>query len=369
MSDPAVVPMSLRDHLRVLQRRRWLLLAVLALCVGGAAAYAFLAPPSYEARAQVIVASHESRSTLLSAATPVLSMLGEPVSALGGSDLARTHLEWQPSTVPGFEGIGFKGGSLPGVLTDATADIARARGARVVQVAVRQIAAARNAGAATARGDRLLFVDADTLANEPVLRALMAMDRADVCLILIDAVDGVTEQDTKVAGYAHNAGKACVFAVNKWDLVEKETGTLENMRKILLDRFSFMDYAPVVFLSAKTGQRVEKLFEVIRDVHEQAGKRLKTGLLNELIAEATAMVPTPQDKGKHLKIYYATQVATHPPQFLLFVNNTELMHFSYERYLENQLRKNFGFQGTPIRIYLRNKEKDAQEGIHHNAKN
>ncbi|NLT12615.1 MAG: ribosome biogenesis GTPase Der [Clostridiaceae bacterium] len=202
-----------------------------------------------------------------------------------------------------------------------------------------------------------------------MIRSLAAIERASVCVILIDASEGVTEQDTKVAGYAHNAGKACVFAVNKWDLVEKETGTLENMRKILLDRFSFMDYAPVVFLSAKTGQRVEKLFEVIRDVHEQAGKRLKTGLLNELIAEATAMVPTPQDKGKHLKIYYATQVATHPPQFLLFVNNTELMHFSYERYLENQLRKNFGFQGTPIRIYLRNKEKDAQEGIHHNAKN
>ncbi len=191
-----------------------------------------------------------------------------------------------------------------------------------------------------------------------MLRSLAAIERANVCVILIDAAEGVTEQDTKVAGYAHNAGKACVFAVNKWDLVEKETGTLEAMRKILLDRFSFMDYAPVIFLSAKTGQRVDKLFETIRNVYEQAGKRLSTGTLNEMISEATAMVPTPQDKGKHLKIYYATQVATYPPQFVLFVNDRELMHFSYERYLENQLRKNFGFEGTPIRIYMRTKEKD-----------
>jgi len=191
-----------------------------------------------------------------------------------------------------------------------------------------------------------------------MLRSLTAIERANVCVILIDAVEGVTEQDTKVAGYAHNAGKACIFAVNKWDLIEKETGTLEAMRKILLERFSFMDYAPVVFLSAKTGQRVDKLFEMIRLVYEQAGKRLSTGTLNEMISEATAMVPTPQDKGKHLKIYYATQVATYPPQFVLFVNDRDLMHFSYERYLENQLRKNFGFEGTPIRIYMRTKEKD-----------
>lgn len=191
-----------------------------------------------------------------------------------------------------------------------------------------------------------------------MLRSLAAIERANVCVILIDAAEGVTEQDTKVAGFAHNAGKACIFAVNKWDLVEKETGTLEAMRKILLERFSFMDYAPVVFLSAKTGQRVDKLFEMIRSVYEQAGKRLSTGTLNEMISEATAMVPTPQDKGKHLKIYYATQVATYPPQFVLFVNDRELMHFSYERYLENQLRKNFGFEGTPIRIYMRTKEKD-----------
>lgn len=191
-----------------------------------------------------------------------------------------------------------------------------------------------------------------------MLRSLTAIERANVCVILIDASEGVTEQDTKVAGYAHNAGKACIFAVNKWDLIEKETGTLEAMRKILLERFSFMDYAPVVFLSAKTGQRVDKLFEMIRLVYEQAGKRLSTGTLNEMISEATAMVPTPQDKGKHLKIYYATQVATYPPQFVLFVNDRDLMHFSYERYLENQLRKNFGFEGTPIRIYMRTKDKD-----------
>lgn len=190
------------------------------------------------------------------------------------------------------------------------------------------------------------------------IRSLAAIERANVCVILIDAQDGVTEQDTKVAGYAHNAGKACIFAVNKWDLIEKETGMLEAMKKIVMERFSFMDYAPVIFLSAKTGQRVGKLFETINDVFAQAGKRLGTGMLNDMIAEAIAMVPTPQDKGRHLKIYYATQVATHPPQFVLFVNDKDLMHFSYERYLENQFRKNFGFEGTPLRFYMRMKEKD-----------
>ncbi|MBN1892699.1 MAG: ribosome biogenesis GTPase Der [Clostridiales bacterium] len=191
-----------------------------------------------------------------------------------------------------------------------------------------------------------------------MLRSLAAIERADVCVILIDAPEGVTEQDTKIAGYAHNAGKASIFAVNKWDLIEKETGTLESMRKMLLDRFSFMDYAPVLFISAKTGQRVEKLFETIVRVREQSQRRLKTGMLNELIAECVAMVPTPQDKGKRLRIYYATQVAVCPPQFVLFVNNKDLMHFSYLRYIENQLRKNYGFEGTPIRIYLREKSRE-----------
>lgn len=191
-----------------------------------------------------------------------------------------------------------------------------------------------------------------------MLRSLAAIERADVCIILIDAIEGVTEQDTKIAGYAHNAGKASIFAVNKWDLVDKETGTLELMRKMLLERFSFMTYAPVLFISAKTGQRVTTLFEKIVTVRDQSRRRLSTGMLNDLLTEATAMVPTPQDKGRRLRIYYGTQVAICPPQFVLFINDKDLMHFSYMRYIENQLRKNFGFEGTPIRIYLREKSKE-----------
>lgn len=202
-----------------------------------------------------------------------------------------------------------------------------------------------------------------------MLRSMAAIERADVCVILIDAVEGVTEQDTKIAGFAHNAGKASIFAVNKWDLIEKETGTLEVMRKMLMERFSFMDYAPVVFISAKTGQRVGALFDKIVQVQAQSRRRLSTGMLNDLIAEAVAMVPTPQDKGKHLRIYYATQVAIAPPQFVLFINDKELMHFSYMRYLENQLRKNFGFEGTPIRLLLREKNKDTGKGRYSNARN
>ncbi len=190
-----------------------------------------------------------------------------------------------------------------------------------------------------------------------MIRSLGAIERADVCLILIDATEGVTEQDTKVAGYAHQAGKACIIAVNKWDLVDKATGTLEDYQKQVRDRFGFMQYAPIIFISALTGQRVHKLLALVNQVYEQGGRRLTTGMLNDLIAEAVAMVPTPQDKGKHLKIYYATQVAVRPPQFVLFVNDTKLMHFSYERYLENQFRKNFGFVGTPIWLMLRGKEK------------
>jgi GTP-binding protein len=190
-----------------------------------------------------------------------------------------------------------------------------------------------------------------------MIRSLAAIERADVCLILIDAAEGVTEQDTKVAGYAHNAGKASILVINKWDLVEKETGTLESYERAVRETFSFMAYAPILFISAKTGQRVQKLFEKINTVHTQAGMRLTTGMLNDLLAEAVAMVPTPQDKGKHLKIYYGTQVGVRPPQFVLFVNDHNLMHFSYERYLENQFRKNFGFSGTPIWIMLRDKNK------------
>ena len=171
-----------------------------------------------------------------------------------------------------------------------------------------------------------------------MLRSLAAIERADVCIILIDAIEGVTEQDTKIAGYAHNAGKASIFAVNKWDLVDKETGTLELMRKMLLERFSFMTYAPVLFISAKTGQRVTTLFEKIVTVREQSRRRLSTGMLNDLLTESTAMVPTPQDKGRRLRIYYGTQVAICPPQFVLFINDKDLMHFSYKRYIEHQLR-------------------------------
>lgn len=191
-----------------------------------------------------------------------------------------------------------------------------------------------------------------------MIRAIAAVERADVCVIMIDAQDGVTEQDTKVAGYAHNEGKASIFVVNKWDLVEKQTGTLEQYEKHVKDSFSFMSYAPVLFVSAKTGQRIDKLFELINHVFKQAQIRLTTGVLNDMISEAVAMVPTPQDKGKHLKIFYGTQVGVKPPQFVLFINNKELMHFSYERYLENQLRKNFGFEGTPIRLILRPKEEN-----------
>jgi len=196
----------------------------------------------------------------------------------------------------------------------------------------------------------------DVIEKYSMVRALSAIDHADVCVILIDATVGITEQDTRVAGLAHDSGKASIFAINKWDLVEKETGTLETMKKMVRERFAFMDYAPILFISAKTGQRVDKLFAKITEVYEQACRRLTTGVFNDMLNEAVAMVPTPQDKGRHLKIYYGTQVATNPPTFALFVNDKELSHFSYERYLENQIRKNFGFEGTPIRFFLRNKK-------------
>jgi len=197
----------------------------------------------------------------------------------------------------------------------------------------------------------------DQVEKYSMIRSLAAIERADVCLILIDATEGVTEQDTKVAGYAHNAGKASILVVNKWDLVEKETGTLEDYSRQVREAFAYMTYAPVIFISAKTGQRVGKLFEMINEVYSQSGLRLTTGMLNDLLTEAVAMVPTPQDKGRHLKIFYATQVGVHPPQFVLFINDRELMHFSYERYLENQFRKNYGFSGTPIWFILRPKDK------------
>lgn len=190
-----------------------------------------------------------------------------------------------------------------------------------------------------------------------VVRALSAVERADVCLIMIDAEEGITEQDTKIAGYVHEQGKASIVVVNKWDLVEKETNTMKNFRDRVKEGLNFMMYAPSLFISAKTGQRVGDLFPMIHQVLEQNRKRISTGLLNDVINEAIAMVQPPSDKGKRLKIYYATQVAIAPPTFVLFVNNAELAHYSYVRYLENQLRARFGFEGTPIKFMIREKNK------------
>lgn len=216
--------------------------------------------------------------------------------------------------------------------------------------------------------DRYLFIDTagirrkskieENIERYSIIRSWTAVERADVCLIMIDAVDGVTEQDTKIAGYAHEQGKASIIIVNKWDLVDKETGTLEEYRKTVHEKLGFMLYAPVLFISAKTGQRVNKLYELIKYVSNQASFRVSTGMLNDLIAESVAMVQPPSDKGKRLKVLYATQASVRPPSFVIFVNSIELMHYSYERYLENQLRKSFGFEGTPIRFFLREKNKE-----------
>ncbi len=195
----------------------------------------------------------------------------------------------------------------------------------------------------------------DNIERYSTMRSLTAIDRSDVCVILIDAVDGVTEQDTKIAGYAHNQGKASIIAINKWDLIEKENGTLEKFRKTVQEKLSFMLYAPVLFLSAKTGQRVEKLFELVRFVADQTSLRVSTGMLNDVLNEAVAVTQPPSDKGKRLKIYYMTQIKVKPPTFAVFCNSSKLFHFSYLRYLENQLRKNFGFEGTPISFKIREK--------------
>lgn len=198
----------------------------------------------------------------------------------------------------------------------------------------------------------------ESIEKYSTIRSWTAIERADVCLIMIDAEDGVTEQDTKIAGYAHQQGKASIIVINKWDLIEKQTGTLEEYRKQVHEKLGFMTYAPVLFISAKTGQRVNKIYELIKFVADQAAFRISTGMLNDLLNEATAMVQPPSDKGKRLKIYYMTQTAIKPPSFVVFVNDLELFHYSYERYLENQLRKNFGFEGTPIRFIHRQREKE-----------
>ena len=187
------------------------------------------------------------------------------------------------------------------------------------------------------------------------MRSQLAVERADVCIIMIDARDGVTEQDTKIAGLAHESGKACIVAVNKWDLVDKETGTMEKMRKDIMRDLSFMSYAPIIFISAATGQRTEKLFELINFVNDQSNMRISTGMLNNVLADAQARVQPPTDKGRRLKIYYMTQTGIKPPNFVIFCNSRELFHFSYQRYIENQLRTVFGLEGTPIRIVIRQK--------------
>ncbi len=193
----------------------------------------------------------------------------------------------------------------------------------------------------------------DDIEKYSILRAKMAIERSDVCVIMIDATEGITEQDTKVAGLAHEAGKACILAVNKWDAVEKNDKTMAEFRKKLDADFAFMSYAPQVFISAKTGQRIDRLFEAIVAANENASLRIRTGMLNELLAQATTRVQPPSDKGKRLKIYYMTQASVKPPTFVFFCNNAELFHFSYQRYLENRIREAFGLEGTPIRMIIR----------------
>ena len=188
-----------------------------------------------------------------------------------------------------------------------------------------------------------------------VMRAQLAIERADVCLIMIDARDGVTDQDTKIAGLAHEAGKASIVVVNKWDLVEKETGTMEKMRKDIMRDLSFMSYAPILFISALTGQRTNRIFELINFVNDQSNMRISTGMLNNVLADAQARVQPPTDKGRRLKIYYMTQTGVKPPNFVIFCNSRELFHFSYQRYLENQIRAVFGLEGTPVRLVIRQK--------------
>ena len=195
----------------------------------------------------------------------------------------------------------------------------------------------------------------DAIEKYSNIRSIAAIDRADVCLILIDANEGVTEQDTKIAGLAHEAGKASIIVVNKWDMLEKETNTMNEMTAKIRQDLGYMTYAPVLFISALTGQRVNKLFELINIVANQSAMRITTGMLNNILEDATARVQPPTDKGRRLKIYYMTQVGVKPPHFVIFCNDARLFHFSYQRYLENQIRAVFGLEGTPIKITIRQK--------------
>ena len=215
-------------------------------------------------------------------------------------------------------------------------------------------------------GQKYVFIDTagmrrkakikESIEKYSIIRAVPAVERADVCILMINAVEGITEQDTKVAGIAHEAGKAVIIAVNKWDLIEKDNHTMNKFLKDIDTEFKYLSYAPRIFISAATGQRVTKLFELITMVSENNSRRIATGMLNDVLIEAMAMNQPPAEKGKQLRIYYMTQVSVKPPTFVLFVNDTELLHFSYKRYLENQLRDAFGFVGTPIHFIARNRK-------------
>ena len=193
----------------------------------------------------------------------------------------------------------------------------------------------------------------DNLEKYSVMRSLLAIERADVCILLLDAKEGVSAQDAKIAGEAHEAGKGIIIVVNKWDEIEKDNNTIENYKKEVYDKLSYLSYAPIIFISAKTGQRVNKLFEIINMVASQNALRVSTSVLNEVLSEAVTIVQPPTDKGKRLKIFYMTQASTKPPTFVVFVNDKDLFHFSYERYLLNQIRKEFGLTGTPVRMIVR----------------
>lgn len=216
-------------------------------------------------------------------------------------------------------------------------------------------------------GDRFLFIDtagirrksrvSEAVEKFSVIRAYAAVDRSDVCVIMIDGSEGIAEQDTKIAGYADEKGKACIFVINKWDIVKKNDKTMNEFRRRIREVFAFMPYAPILFISAKTGQRVDKLFEEIKRVNEQHKRRITTGMLNDVIGEAVRKQQPPSDKGKRLRIYYGTQAAVAPPAFVLFVNDKELFHFSYKRYIENRIRESFGFEGTPIVLLIRERSK------------
>ena len=201
----------------------------------------------------------------------------------------------------------------------------------------------------------------DQIEKYSVIRARMAVERADVCVIIIDGTEGFTEQDSKVAGIAHDLGKACIIAVNKWDAVDKDGKTMDKERKKLMNDFGFMSYAPIIFISAKTGQRLDRLFELIKFVNEQNSMRISTGKLNEVLSAATTRVQPPTDKGKRLKIYYMTQASTRPPTFVCFVNSKDLFHYSYQRYIDNQIREVFGLEGTPTRFVIREREKNGKK--------